>query len=264
MIHFLLQFLERIGSSTRQTILTELEMVLFASTTLRRGLIFVFRNEHNGVIKNSIVTQVIFSGIDSFLPTMLLVSIATAVSAAELILTLQAYGSEKEVVNLLIHFLALQLSPLLTAIVLICRSGSAVAVDMGNMSIHKEIKGLELLGIDALVYLCFPRVLGIAISQMVLAVYFSCVAIILGIFFSVLLESSSNFKYFFLLISSITPLELLEFLFKNMLFGFIIGTNTCFHGLRVKYSVTEVPQETQQAIIHSLVSIFFINALFVL
>lgn len=264
MISLLLQFIDRLGYSIRSTVLTELELVLFASTVLRRGLIFISQNEHNGVIRNSIVTQIIFSGVDSFLPTMLLVSVAIGISAAELILALQAYGSEKEVVNLLIRFIALELSPLLTAIVLICRSGSAVAVDMGNMCINKEIKGLELLGIDVLVYLGFPRVLGIAISQVALAVYFSCVAIVLGIFFSVLLESSSNFKYFFLLISSITPLELIAFLFKNLLFGFIIGSNACFHGLRVKYSVTEVPQETQQAIIHSLVSIFFINVLFAL
>lgn len=264
MINFLLQLVDRLGYNIRNTILTELELILFASTILRRGIIFVSRNEHNGVIRNSIVTQIIFSGIDSLIPTMLVVSIAIGLSAAQLILTLQAYGSEKEVVNLLIRFVALELSPLLTAIVIICRSGSAVAVDMGNMSINKEIKGLELLGIDVLVYLAFPRVLGIVISQMALAVYFSCLAIILGIFFSVLLESSSNFKYFFLLVSSITPLELLSFLFKNMVFGFIIGANACFHGLRVQYSVTEVPQETQQAIIHSLVAIFFINVLFVL
>jgi phospholipid/cholesterol/gamma-HCH transport system permease protein len=225
----------------------------------------LFQHEHNGVIRNSIVTQIIFSGVDSLIPTILLMSVAIGFSVtAQLILTLQAYGSEKEVVNLLIRFVALELSPLLTAIIVISRSGSAVAVDIGNMAINKEIHGLELLGIDALVYVAFPRLLGIAVSQIMLAVYFSSLSIILGIFFSVLLESSSNFKYFFILINSISPLELLAFLFKNMLFGFIIGANACFHGLQVKYSVTEVPQETQQAIIHSLVSVFFINALFVL
>lgn len=264
MISFLLQVIDRIGHSARQTIMIELELVLFASTALRRGVIFVWQNEHNGVIRNSIVTQIIFSGIDSLIPTMLLVSVAIGFSAAQLILTLQSFGSEKEVVNLLIRFVALELSPLLTAIVVICRSGSAVAVDIGNMSINKEIKGLELLGIDVLVYTAFPRLLGIAVSQVILAVYFSSLAIILGIFFSVLLESSSNFKYFFILISSITPIEVLAFFFKNILFGFVIGSNACFHGLRVQYSVTEVPQETQQAIIHSLISVFLINTLFVL
>jgi phospholipid/cholesterol/gamma-HCH transport system permease protein len=265
MISLLLKLIDRLGYSARQTFLIELELILFASTTIRRGGRFVFQNEHNGVIRNSIVTQIIFSGVDSLIPTMLLMSIAIGFSVtAQLILTLQTYGSEKEVVNLLIRFVALELSPLLTAIIVICRSGSAVAVDIGNMSINKEIKGLELLGVDVLVYVAFPRLLGIAISQIVLAVYFSSLLIVLGIFFSALLESSANFKYFFILIASITPLELLAFLFKNMLFGIIIGANSCFHGLRVKYSVTEVPQETQQAIIHSLVAIFFINTLFVL
>ena len=264
MINQLLQFIDRIGYSTRQTITTELELILFLSTTLRRGTKFFFQNKHNGVIKNSIVTQIIFSGIDSLIPTMLLVSIAVGFSASQFILTLQGYGSEQEVVNLLIRFVASVLSPLLTGIIIICRSGSAVAVDIGNMSINKEIEGLELLGIDVLIYIAFPRIVGIAISQLTLAVYFSCLSIILGIFFSVLLESSSNFKYFFILIASLSPVELLAFLFKNILFGFIIGANSCFHGFRVKYSVTEVPQETQQAIIHSLVAIFFINALFAL
>jgi phospholipid/cholesterol/gamma-HCH transport system permease protein len=264
MLRFFLQCLERLGACTRQTILIELELILFASTTVRRGLHFIWRNEHNGVIKNALVSQIIFSGIDSFFPTMLLVSIATGISATELILMLQAYGSEKEVVNLLIRFLALKLSPLLTALILISRSGSAVAIDMGNMSINKEIMGLEMLGIDVLVYLGFPRIVGIAISQVTLAVYFSCLSVILGIFFSVLMESSANFKYFSVLIDSITPLELLSFVFKNVLFGLIIGSNACFHGLRVKHSVTEVPKETQQAIIHSLLTIIFFNALFVL
>lgn len=263
MIRFLLQLIDRIGNSTRQTIFTEMELVLFASTALRRGVNFVFQNEHNGAIRNAVVTQIIFSGVDSLVPTMLLMSIAIGFSVtAQLIITLQAFDSEKEVVNLLIRFVALELSPLLTAIIIICRSGSAVAVDIGNMSINKEIRGLELLGIDVLVYVAFPRLVGIAISQIILAVYFSSLSIVLGIFFSALMESSSNFKYFFILISSITPVELLGFLFKNCLFGFIIGANSCFHGLRVKHSVTEVPQETQQAILHSLVAVFFINALF--
>lgn len=265
MTSLLLKFIDRLGYRVRQTLLTELELLLFTSTVIRRGTRFLFQNEHNGVIRNSIVTQIIFSGIDSLIPTLLLMSIAIGFSVtAQLIMTLQIYGSEQELINMLIRFVALELSPLLTGIIVICRTVSAVAVDIGNMSINKEIKGLELLGVDVLVYVAFPRLLGIAISQIILAIYFSSLLIIVGIFFSALLESTANFKYFFILIASITPLELLIFLFKNMLFGFLIGANACFHGLRVNYSVTEVPQETQQAIIHSLVTIFFIDVLFVL
>ena len=261
----LAQLLYVFGNSSRQSIIIPLELILFTTTAIRRGFAFVYKYEHNGVIRNSIVTQIIFSGVDSLIPTLLVMSITVAFSVtAQLIITLQAFGSEKEVMNLLIRFVALELSPLLTAIIIICRSGSAVAVDLGNMSIHKEIKGLELLGVDVMVYLVFPRLLGIAISQLSLAIYFSFLSLILGIFFSVFLESASNFKYFFIVIDSLLPLELIYFLCKNLLFGLIIGANACFHGLRVEKSVTEVPQETQQAIVHSLIMIFLVNALFIL
>jgi phospholipid/cholesterol/gamma-HCH transport system permease protein len=240
-------------------------LLFFMMTAIRRGFIFIIKNEHNGIIKNAIVTQIIFSGIDSLIPTILLMSISIGLSVtAQLIMTLQAYGSEKEVINLMIRFVALELSPLLTAIIIICRSGSAVAVDLGNMSLNKEIKGLELLGIDSLVYVAFPRLVGITISQIVLAVYFSTLSVILGIFFSVLADSTANFKYLFILINSLSPIELVKFAAKNSLFGLIIGANACFHGLKVESSVTEVPQKTQTAIVHCLISMFIVNVLFLL
>ncbi len=265
MISWLLNLTDRLGYTLRSSILTEIELLFFTTTTIRRGLVFMTQTEHNGIIKNAIVTQIIFSGIDSLIPTILLMSISIGLSVtAQLIITLQAYGSEKEVVNLMIRFVALELSPLLTAIIIICRSGSAVAVDLGNMSFNKEIKGLELLGIDILVYVVFPRLIGIALSQIILAIYFSTLSIILGIFFSVLIDTSANFKYLFILTHSLSPLELLNFMIKNSLFGMIIGANACFHGLKVKHSVTEVPQQTQQAIVHCLISMFIINVLFLL
>ncbi len=259
-----IRLLDSLGFRSYHSITSTLDLILFATTAIRRGFTFIYRHEHNGVIKNSVVTQIIARGVNSLVPTLLIMSIAVAFSVtAQLIVTFQTFGSEKEMVNLLIRFVALELGPLLTAIILICRSGSAIAVELGNMSINKEVKGLELLGIDVMVYLVFPRILGMSVSQLALAVYFSILSLILGIFFSVFLESASNFKYFFILIESIGPLELVAFLFKNMIFGLIIGANACFHGLRVQVSVTEVSHETQKAIVNSLIMVFLVNVLFI-
>jgi ABC-type transporter Mla maintaining outer membrane lipid asymmetry permease subunit MlaE len=51
------------------------------------------------------------------------------------------------------------------------------------MSINQEVKGLELLGIDVLVYLAFPCLLSKAVSQVSLSVYFAVLSVALGIFF---------------------------------------------------------------------------------
>ena len=259
------QLVEMIGKTTTQFIINAVELVFFIVTVLRRGFSFIHKNKQNTLIKNAVVREIIFDGVDTLIPTILVMSIIIGLSVtAQLIIALQALGSETEVVIILIRFVALELSPLLTAIVVICRSGSATAIVFGNMSINQEVKGLELLGIDVLVYLAFPCLLSKAVSQVSLSVYFAVLSVALGIFFSAIFDSPANLKYFSILTDSIEPMELLFYLIKNMLFGVIIGGNACFHGLSVRLSVTEVPQRTQKAIMNSLLYVLVINALFIL
>ena len=211
--------------------------------------------------RRQIVSQVIFSGVDA-LPTIIIISLAIAFSVtAQFILLLQAFTSEKEVIRVITQIVAQELAPLLTSIILIGRSGSAITVDLGNMHLHKEIQGLELLGIDIKEFFVLPRILGLAFSQFSLAVFFSAIVMVFGIIFSAMLDSPSNFSYLFILTDAFTPYELLVFLIKNLLFGLMIGAIACFHGLRAKQSTTELPQQTQQAIVNSLVLIFIVDGL---
>jgi phospholipid/cholesterol/gamma-HCH transport system permease protein len=214
--------------------------------------------------RRSIVSQIIFSGIDA-LPVITIISLALALSVtAQFILLLQAFTTEKEVIRVITQIVAQEFAPLLSAIILIGRSGSAITVDLGNMRLHDEIQGLELLGIDIREFFVLPRMLGLAFSQFALAVYFSGIVMVFGVIFSALLDSPSNYKYLLLLLDAFTPSELLVFLLKNLLFGLIMGAVACFHGLRVEKSITELPQQTQQAIVNSLVLIFVFDGLFVI
>ena len=236
----------------------------FTFCVISRGFLYNRQHTKNNVIKQGIYTQIIFSGIDAVFPTLFLFSLLIGLSVtAQLILFFQTFATEKEVITMLTHFVALQLSPTLTSIMLIARSGSAITVDIGNMSINHEIKGLALLGIDPYIYLVYPRLIGLAISQVALAVYFSIFSMSFGIFFSALLDSPTNFKYFFLLINSFSITELILFLINNAICGVAIAAYACFYGLNVKESVTEVPQATQKAIVTSLLTIFLINTFFV-
>jgi len=81
------------------------------------------------------------------------------------------------------------------------------------MSINQEVKGLELLGIDVLVYLAFPCLIRHSNITDSLSVYFATLSLALGIFFSAIFDSPSNLKYFSILIDSIEPTELI-FLFN--------------------------------------------------
>lgn len=237
----------------------------FTFCVFRRGFIYNRQHPKNILIKQAITAQVIFSGIDALFPTLFILSLLIGFSvSAQLIWFFQSFATEKEVIRLLTQFVALQLSPTLTAIVLIARSGSAITVDLGNMNINNEIKGLSLLGIDPYIHLVYPRLIALAFSQMALAIYCSIFSMLFGVLFSGLFDSPSNFKYFFILMDSFTISELMLFLINNAICGITIAAYACFYGFNVKKSVTEVPQATQHAIIKSLMAIFFINAFFAL
>ena len=260
-----MKILDLLGYTSRQFLINVVELIFFIVTVLRRGFSYLRKNKGNTLIKDAIVREIIFDGVDSLISTVLVLSIIIGFSiTAQLIVLLQSMGSETEVVNILIHYVAFELSPLVTAIILICRNGSATAIMTGYMSVNQEVKSLELLGVDVLVLFAFPGLIGKAISQVSLSCYFSILSITFGILFSAVIGTSSNLKYFSVLIDSIEPMELVYFLIKNMLFGMIISANASFHGLHAKLSVTEVPQRTQKAIMHSIFSIFAISALFIL
>lgn len=248
-----------IGRRITQSLLYVVDLTVFVLYAMRswggrRGLF-------NRASYQAVIAQMIFTGIDALLSVTLLGLAVGAGITAQLILLFQVVGTEADVVNVLTSVVALELAPLLTAIIVIGRTGSAVAVDLGNMKLHREVEGLTLLGIDVQDFFISPRLVGVGLSQLILAVYFAVIAVVSGVFFSALLVSFSYLKYLVAIPLAFDPVALLGFLVKNLLFGLIIGGSACYHGLRVGVSPTEVPQETQRAIVNSLVLIFLLDGM---
>jgi phospholipid/cholesterol/gamma-HCH transport system permease protein len=216
----------------------------------------------NKATRRALIAQIIFTGVDA-LPVITLLALAVGVSITAQILALgEALGTTDDVIRLLTSIVGMELGSLITAILLIGRSGSAIAVDLGNMKLHQEVEGLELLGINMVDFFVTPRVLGAAISQLVLAVWFACVALFGGVLLSGLIFSGQYFGYLEPLAQSFAPAEVAVYVVKNLLFGLIIAGTACFHALKVGDSPTEVPQQTQRAIVNSQVLVFVLDGLF--
>lgn len=248
-----------VGRRVIQTALYVVDITVFIlhairSSGGRRGLF-------NRATYHAAVSQIIFTGIDA-LPAITVLGLAVGAGiTTQLIRLMQVVGNENDVIKVLTQVVALELAPLLSAIVVIGRSGSAVTVDLGNMSLHREVDGLALLGINVHDIFITPRLIGITVAQLVLAVYFAVLAVVSGVLFSAMLQSFSYFKYLVAIPLAFDPLALIGFLAKNVLFGLIIGATACYHGLRVRVSPTEVPQEAQRAIVNSMVLIFLLDGL---
>ncbi len=236
-----------------------LELTLFTLQAFREW------REHsslrNRATYSSFVSQVIFSGIDA-LPPIILLSLASGVSITSMLLkNVQVFGSTADIVSILTEVVALELGSLLTAVILVGRSGSAIAIDLGNMKLHREVEGLELLGVNLNHFFVTPRLLGTTVAQLVLAIFFSTISVVSAIAFNATLYSSGYWKYLGELPLAFDPADLLLFVVKNLLFGLIIGTTACYHALRVENSVTEIPQQSQRAIVNSLSMIFILDGL---
>ncbi len=205
-----------------------------------------------------LVTQIIFTGIDA-MPTILFLALVTGFVFTFRMIAL--FESVTDTLGILIYIIGLEVGPMIAAITLISRTGSAITVDIANMKLHKEIQSMELMGMDMNDYLIAPRILGVTISQLAVAVYFTLLTLVTGIIISGLLLSPTHFKLLFKITDNIEPLVLLIFVVKNILFGLVIGATACYHGLKVGQSPTEVPQQTQRAIVNILVMLFVIDGI---
>ena len=204
-------------------------------------------------------SQVYFTGFQA-LP---LISILGLTTGGLLILqgmgNLSLLGGSQIIGPFLVALFVREVAPLLTALVVIARSGTAVASEIGNMRANREIDALESMGINPLSYIVFPRLMGGIISVVCLSFYFIFVGLIGGFFITQFLHKMPMNFYFDSLLQAFAKDDLFVFLIKNTASGVIIFIISCFQGLSVKRSPHEVPQVTTQAVVKSILYVTVFN-----
>lgn len=161
--------------------------------------------------------------------------------------------------HLMIMIIVREVAPLLTALIVIARSGTAVASEIGSMRVHREIEALEVMGIDPLSYIVFPRLVGGMLSVLCLAFYFVMIAVLGGYLLTSWTNDLAFSFYSDSLASALSPGDAWVFVIKNCFSGAIIFINSCHQGLSVQQSPHEVPQATTRAVVHSVVYVVLFN-----
>jgi phospholipid/cholesterol/gamma-HCH transport system permease protein len=170
-------------------------------------------------------------------------------------------GQSQMLGPLLVAVVARELSPLLIGIVVIVRSCSTMATELGIMKIAGRIHVLEAQGISPLIYLVMPRVLAVAVSTFCLTIVFILVAFTSGFLFGATVGKGS--RDLLLLADTVSlaihPKDVLAILSKSILPGLYASASCCIGGLGVSRSLTEVPQATQHALVRSVAGLFVIS-----
>ncbi|MEM6786151.1 MAG: ABC transporter permease [Myxococcota bacterium] len=146
-----------------------------------------------------------------------------------------------------------ELAPLVTAIIVASRSGTAMATELGNMRAGLEMKGLASLGIDPGHYVVRPRLVASVVSILVLIVYFDVMAIAGSTLTAAALGGPDPAAIRSGVTATLDGGDLLLYFVKGGGNGLLVGWLCCHFGMQVRSSTTEVPMMSGRAVIWSIV-----------
>ena len=157
-----------------------------------------------------------------------------------------------------------ELGPLLTAMLLLARVGTANVIELGTARAMGEVEVLETLGIDPVHYLIVPRVMGMMAAMFALTIYLILGALASGYLCAFLqnvpLEPADYCRQ---LADALSPLDFVFLVLKTVLLGFVIAIITCYHGLAQPLRLEQVSQVTVRAVTQGVVIPILIDGFFI-
>jgi phospholipid/cholesterol/gamma-HCH transport system permease protein len=209
------------------------------------------------LVHGIITTQVMFTGVQAL---SLVSAIGLLIGASIIIQTNMMMPADGELIGrVLVAVVLRELAPLITAIVVAGRSGTAIATELGNMKVNAEVLALSSLGVDPLRYVVLPRMVACVVSVVALMIYFSIVSLSGAFLIGVLWTGASLSSFQQGVAGSVMPHDLVLFMIKGVGLGTIVGWLSCHYGLGVKSSPTEVPQQASRAVVKSLLGCVVYN-----
>jgi phospholipid/cholesterol/gamma-HCH transport system permease protein len=157
-----------------------------------------------------------------------------------------------------------ELGPLLTAMLVLARVGTANVIELGTARAQGEVEALEVLGIDPVHYLIVPRVIGMSVGIFSLTVYLILGAVTSGYLWAFLQNVPlTPGDYFSQLLDSLTWLDFALLALKALSFGFFIAVVTCYHGLAQPLRIEDMSRVTVRAVTQGVIVCVLIDAVFI-
>lgn len=174
---------------------------------------------------------------------------------------LRQFGVDIFVVNLVTLAMLRELGPIMTAIVLAGRSGSAFAAEIGTMKVNEEVDALTTMGLDPGRFLVVPRVLAAMLAAPLLSIY----ANLMGILGGVVVVASLGYPWatiFNQLTNAISTSDIMAGLIKSVVFGLLVGGVGCLRGLQTGRGALSVGASTTRAVVSAIILIVLADAVF--
>jgi phospholipid/cholesterol/gamma-HCH transport system permease protein len=190
----------------------------------------------------------------------LLVGLVTAFQAAD---QLRQFGASIFIANLVGLGVLREMGPLITAILIAGRSGSAMAAELGTMAVEEEIDALRVMGIDPVPYLVVPKAFATLVGVPALTMLANLFGVLGGFMIAVGYLDLAPTAFFAQFKAALAPWDLLTGLIKSVLFAIVIVTVGCHFGLRLHGGAEDVGRAATNAVVASLFLIIFVDGMYV-
>jgi phospholipid/cholesterol/gamma-HCH transport system permease protein len=174
---------------------------------------------------------------------------------------MRRFGAEIFVANLVGVSMLREMGPLITAIVLAGRSGSAFAAELGTMKVREEIDALTTMGLEPVRFLVVPRVVAAVSMTPILSVF----ANLFGLIGGALVMVSLGFPlvtYINQILSAVTVGDFLGGMVKSFVYGIVVAGIGCLRGLQTTADASGVGQSTTSAVVSGIVLIAIVDGIF--
>jgi phospholipid/cholesterol/gamma-HCH transport system permease protein len=177
-------------------------------------------------------------------------------------LQLRKFGADIFIINILGLAVIRELGPILMAVLVAGRSGSAMTAQIGVMRVTEEIDALATMGISRVLRLILPKVAGLTLIAPLLVFWTSCWALIGGMV-AANLQLGIGYEFFLdHLPRVVKPVNLSLSMVKALMFGLLVALIACHFGLRVKPNTESLSSSTTTSVVAAITAVILVDAIF--
>lgn len=177
---------------------------------------------------------------------------------------LRQFGADAFIVDVLGIALIRELGPVLAAILLAGRSGSAITAQIGVMQVTEELDAMKVMGISPGFRLVMPKALALAIAMPLVAVWTTLAALAGGVLTADIVLGITPDFFLMSLPKAVEASNLALLVAKSVVFGLLIAIIACHYGLRVLPNTESLGNGTTASVVTSITMVILVNAVFAL
>jgi phospholipid/cholesterol/gamma-HCH transport system permease protein len=230
------------------------------------GRLFIMQLLYFKSVKNIRVKEIAFEINESAIKAVPIVALTSfligLVVAYQSAYQLKIYGANIFIVNMLGLSILRELSPLITAVVIAGRSGSAFTAQIGAMKITQELDAMRTMGFDPYMFLVFPRIIALIITMPILIFVSDMMAMLGGMIISNIDLDISYSLFIDRFSEVIAAKHFFVGIVKGPFFAFLIASIGIYRGLMVKDDTQSIGFNTTKSVVESIFAVIVCDAIF--